>query len=71
MSAVEPVGLEEIAARLGVKRGLVDKWRTRGVLPEPTWTVGGRPAWDWSVIEQWARDTGRLGEGTSRRGPSP
>ena len=57
---VDPVGLAEIADRLGVPRRNVDRWRERGVLPDPDWTVGGRPAWDWSVIERWARATGRL-----------
>jgi hypothetical protein len=56
----EPVGLEEIAQRLHVQRGTVDRWRQRCVLPQPAWTVGGRPAWAWTAIEQWARDTGRL-----------
>lgn len=60
----EAVGLEEIAQRLGVRRPTADQWRSRGVLPEPPWTVGGRPAWPWPLIEQWARDTGRL-TGTS------
>jgi hypothetical protein len=55
----EPVGLEELAARLGVERDTADKWRTRGVLPQPTWRVGGRPAWRWAVIVQWVRETGR------------
>lgn len=56
----EPVGLAEIAERLGVQRATVDAWRTRGVLPEPRWTVGGRPAWEWATIEAWATETGRL-----------
>ena len=55
-----PVGLAEIAERLGVERQTVDAWRHRGVLPDPAWTVGGRPAWAWSTIEEWARHTGRL-----------
>lgn len=59
-TSVDPVGLAEIAERLGVARSTVDQWRTRGVLPEPSWTVGGRPAWEWDTVEQWARDTGRL-----------
>ena len=55
-----PVGLEEIAALLQVKRDTVDKWRHRGLLPKPTWpSVGGRPAWATGVIEDWAKDTGR------------
>lgn len=56
----QPVGLIEIADRLGVQRNTVDVWRQRGVLPDPDWTVGGRPAWNWPTIEQWARDSGRL-----------
>ena len=56
----DEVGLAEIAERLGVQRRTVDRWRGRGVLPDPTWIVGGRPAWDWPIIEAWARRTGRL-----------
>lgn len=67
---IEPVGLVEIADRLGVSRSAVDLWRFRDKdaakhpdrerMPEPRWTVGGRPAWNWSDIERWARKTGRL-----------
>jgi len=62
---VLPVGLAEIPDRLGVVRRTVDQWRMRGLLPEPEWTVGGRPGWRWSVIESWAWETGRtiVGEG--------
>lgn len=50
----DPVGAVEIAARLGVKRGTVDVWRQRAIgFPEPRWTVGGRPAWDWPDVEAW------------------
>jgi hypothetical protein len=60
----EPVGLEEITERLGVQRGTADKWRQRGVLPAPTWpAVGGRPAWRWAVIRDWAFATGRNPDG--------
>lgn len=59
-AAADPVGTVEIAARLGVKRATVDQWRVRNLLPSPTWTVGGRPAWEWAMIEAWARATGRL-----------
>lgn len=55
-----PVGLDEIAKELGVKRTTADQWRHRGVLPEPAWTVSGSPVWIWSDIEVWARETGRL-----------
>jgi len=56
----EPVGLAEIAERLGVARATVDQWRARGLLPAPRWTVGGRPAWSLHDILRWARETGRL-----------
>jgi hypothetical protein len=56
----DPVGIPEIAERLHVERGTVDMWRYRELLPEPTWTVGGRPAWDWPDIEKWARATNRV-----------
>lgn len=56
----DPVGIKEIAERLGVKRQTVDVWLQRRLLPDATWIVGGRPAWNWSEIERWARKTGRL-----------
>lgn len=56
----QPVGLEEIAQRLGIKRNTADQWRQRGLLPQPEWPVGGRPAWPWGVIAAWAWRTGRL-----------
>ena len=55
----DPVGLQEIAARLGVAVETPKMWRKRGLLPPPRWTVAGRPAWPWEAILQWARDTGR------------
>lgn len=54
-----PVGIIEIAEKLGVKRATVDQWLQRDLLPEPDWTVGGRPAWEWSSIARWAQETGR------------
>lgn len=60
MENCDPVGLIEIADRLGVQRNTADVWRQRGLLPEPDWTVGGRPAWNWPTVEKWARDSGRL-----------
>lgn len=60
--ADEPVGAVEIAARLGVRRATVDQWGWRGLLPEPDFTVGGRPAWRWGTIEEWARRTGRMSQ---------
>lgn len=65
---VDPVGVSEIHTRLGVTRTTVDKWRTRDLgFPEPRWTVGGRPAWDWDAdIVPWLEATGRAVP-TSRR----
>jgi len=60
VGASRPVGLEEVARELGVRRATADQWRARGVLPEPTWMVSGSPVWIWSDIKTWARETGRL-----------
>ena len=59
----EPVGLVEIAERLGVKPQTARMWRHRELLPEPSWVVSGQPAWHWPDIEAWARRTGRLASG--------
>lgn len=61
----EPVGIPEIAERLGVKRATVDTWRVRELLPEPRWVVGGRPCWDWPDVEAWAERTGRISPAVS------
>lgn len=55
-----PVGLVEIMALLGATRSAADSWRSRKLLPAHDWPVGGRPAWRWRRIEEWARGTGRL-----------
>lgn len=54
-----PVGIPEVAEKLGVKRATVDQWIQREIFPAPDWTVGGRPAWDWSTVRRWAEETGR------------
>jgi hypothetical protein len=54
------VGVADIADRLNANRATVDAWRHRGLLPEPDWTIGGRPAWKWSKVEKWAKETGRF-----------
>lgn len=56
----EPVGLAEIADRLGVSSQTPYMWRHRGLLPEPSWIVSGAPAWNWPDVERWAKETGRL-----------
>lgn len=59
MADILPVGILEIAEKLGVKRATVDQWLQRDLLPAPDWTVGGRPAWNWPAIRRWAIKTGR------------
>ncbi len=54
------VGLKEIAARLRVKPKTPQRWKARGLLPDPLAIPGGRPVWRWGVIENWAYETGRL-----------
>lgn len=61
-----PVGIPEIAEKLGVRRATVDQWGQRGLLPPRDWTVGGRPAWNWPTIHGWAEATGRYPQDTIR-----
>lgn len=66
----DPVGVIEIAKRLGVKDRSVHMWRYRtergemGVglgLPVPDHrSVNGHGAWEWRTILAWAGRTGRL-----------
>lgn len=57
--ACDPVGADDIAKRLGVKKATVVQWRYRGLMPEPKWTVSGRPCWNWPDVQKWAKTTGR------------
>jgi hypothetical protein len=54
------VGAKEIAELLRVAPNTVHQWQKRGQLPPGEGTAGGAPAWHWSTIEDWARETGRL-----------
>jgi len=58
--ACDPVGRGEIAERLGLHPKTPSVWVQRGLLPKPRWTVNGGDAWNWSDIQQWARETGRV-----------
>ena len=59
---IEPVGAVEVLEQFGVSRQTFDKWRARGRagvrFPEPRWTVGGRPAWNFDDVARWWRATG-------------
>lgn len=60
VAAIEPVGQKDIADRLGVKQNRVAMWAQRREttgFPEPRWSVGGRPAWNWADVEKWAKQT--------------
>lgn len=62
----DPVGIHEIADRLGVKVVTVRLWRwqaTKGEgppLPEPEYTVSGSPAWEWDTFLRWAGEHGHI-----------
>lgn len=59
--ATDPVGVIEIADRLGVLDRSVHKMIQRGRLPDPDYeTVNGSRAWDWRTILWWAGETRRL-----------
>lgn len=60
MAEIKLVGLVEIAELLGVRQQTAQVWRTRGVMPEPDFTVSGTPVWHRQSIVRWARQTGRL-----------
>jgi hypothetical protein len=62
-----PVGVDEIAVRLGVARHTVTMWRQRSKtwvnvppFPEPEGQISGRDWWWWKVVEDWATVAGRL-----------
>jgi hypothetical protein len=52
----EPVGLIDMAARLGVDDRTPQQWHHRGQLPPADWpSVSGRSAWCWPhTVKPWA-----------------
>ena len=64
MPDVDPVGIKDIAERLGVKQQTAAMWNHRGILPTPKWEASGIPLWDWPEIEAWHRN--RSGRGIPR-----
>lgn len=63
----DPVGVIEIADRLGVLDRSVHKMIQRGRLPTPDFdAVNGSRAWEWRTILWWAGETRRLNRETLR-----
>ncbi len=63
----DPVGVLEMAERLGMKDRSIHMVRRRGQLPKPDYeTVNGSRAWEWSTILWWAGETDRLRTQTLR-----
>jgi len=57
----DPVGVLEMAKRLGIQDRSVHMIRRRGQLPRPDYEqVNGSRAWEWSTILWWAGETDRL-----------
>jgi predicted DNA-binding transcriptional regulator AlpA len=55
---------EQLADRLGVRRGSIHRYRTRGDLPEPDEVIGRSPVWKVETIECW--EAARPGHGWRR-----
>lgn len=49
----ELVDLRGLAALAGLKYATVRTYRTRGVLPQADFVVGGSPAWRPSTVKRW------------------
>lgn len=63
------VGSKEIADRLGLKRVQHVHWFRHDdpAFPRAVARIGGVYVWSWPDVEAWARRTGRLPVGESRR----
>jgi hypothetical protein len=44
---------DQLAARLGIQRGSVHRYRVRGDIPAPDEYVGRTPLWKVESIERW------------------
>lgn len=61
VTVTDPVGVLEVAERLGVKDRTVHMWRFREIVPPyDIEEVNGSGAWAWHTILAWAGHTGRL-----------
>lgn len=64
---------EQLAARLGVKRQTVHKYRVRGDIPPPDQYAGRTPLWSAANVEKWAEQRPGHGwrKGQTRQTGSP
>lgn len=60
MGDCDPVGVPELADRLGVAATTPHQWKGRGLMPPHDYVVSGVPAWDWYKVLEWAGDSGRI-----------
>ncbi len=57
----DPVGVREIAERLGASRKTVWKWTNQGIFPDAEYpAVNTFPAWEWETVLRWVGDSRRL-----------
>lgn len=54
------VDITAIAERLSVPKDTVNKWRHRGLLPDPDHPLAVGPVWEWDTIKYWAETTARI-----------
>lgn len=54
-------GVEDVAAALRITVDAAYQWKRRGKLPEPDWTVSGRPVWDADKVKGWIRRERKAG----------
>lgn len=52
---------DQLAAKLGIKRGSIHRYRTRGNIPAPDEYVGRTPLWREESVNKWM--TERPGHG--------
>ena len=60
MSDCDPVGVPELAERLGVAATTPHQWKSRGLMPPPDYVVSTTPAWEWCGVLRWAGLNGRI-----------
>ena len=66
-SGSDPVGVLEVADRLGVKDRTVHMWLFRNLMPDPDFdTVNGSRAWEWRTVLKWAGENGKTYTESSR-----